>query len=186
MASLSAVPPMYLELAIPKSRPREHHGYADEDDDDVDDDVSHYECGIAKLGLGEEKAVLLALVPFGRYKDHVRNNIYGHLDFSCPFQRIPLGVATRECIPDIYRYQKDVASSCELEYDINIGGLDVLASNRNKRSENDPPGQKKAQKPYVGHICFVKELDQYLAKPLDVNAKPYAQAIHVRTPLVPT
>lgn len=96
----SAVPPMYSELAIPKSRPRERNGYADEDNDDVDDDINHYECAIVKLGLGEEKAVLLALASFGRYisrkepdpngrndyqKNHVRDTIYRHADFFRPF-----------------------------------------------------------------------------------------------------
>lgn len=189
MASPSAVPPMYLELAIPKSRPRECNGYADEDNGDVDDDVDHYECSIVKPDFGEEKAILLILAPFGRYisrkepdsnsrddceKDHIRDSIYWHLDFSCPSQWIPLGVTTRERVPDIYRYQKDVASGGKLKHDVNVGGLDVLAGNRDEQSENDASGQKKAQKPDIGDICFVKELDQYLAEPLDVNSQPNA------------
>lgn len=58
---------MYLELTIPESRPRERNGYADEDDGDIDDEIDHYECGVVKFDFGEEKAVLLALAPFGRY-----------------------------------------------------------------------------------------------------------------------
>lgn len=110
---------MYLKLAIPESRPRERSGYADEDNGDVDDDVDYDKCGIIKLDFGEEKAVLLALAPFGRRvnrkepdpnsrddyeKDYIRDAVYGHLDFSRPFQRIPLGVTTGERIPNIYRY----------------------------------------------------------------------------------
>lgn len=176
---------MYQKLTIPESRPRERNGYADEEYGDVDDDIDHYEHGIVKLDFGEEKAILLALVPFGRNvgrkepdpnsrddckEDYIRDTIYRQIDFLRPFQRIPPRVTTRERVPDIYRYQKNVASSGELKHDINVGGLDVLAGNRDEQSENDPSRQKKAQKPYIRDVRFVKEFDQYLAEPLDVNS----------------
>lgn len=158
---------MYQELTIPESRPGERNGYANEDDGDVDDDVDHYECGIVKPDFGKEKAVLIALAPFGRYigrkepdpngrdgyeKDRIRDTIYRHLGFPGPFQRIPLGVTTRERVPDVYRNQKDVASGGELKHDINVGGLDVLASNRDEQSENDASGQKKTEKPDIRDV----------------------------------
>lgn len=190
---------MYLERTIPESRPGERNGYADEDNGDVDDDVDNYERRVVKPDFGEEKAVLLALASFGGYisrkepdpnsrddckEDYIRDTIYRHLDFPRPLQRIPPGVTTRERVPHIYRYQKDVASGGELEHDINVGGLDILAGDGDEQSEDNPSGQKKAQKPYIRDIRFVKEFDQYLAEPLDVNPQPNAQAVHVRTPLV--
>lgn len=118
MASPST-PPVQSELAIPESRPRERNGYTDEDDDDVDGDINHYECSTIKLDLDKEEAVLLALAPSGRYisrkepdsngrndyqKDHVRDSMHRHLDFSRPFQRIPLGITTGERVPNIDWY----------------------------------------------------------------------------------
>lgn len=191
---------LWSALSIPKASPRQSNAEADENDDYVHDDVDHHVRRVVQLDLCEEEAVIPALASLGRHigakepkvqsrdndkEHHGRSVENGHVGFSRLPQRIPSAITACKRFPDVHGHEEDVGAGRQLEHDIDVSPLDTLVRDLDEQSQDYGARQEEAQQAYVGDVGLVKELDQHLAKPLEIDAEADPETVQVRTPLAP-